>query len=268
MSYGKGLKRPDTHKLARRLHASFHPLLASAGTPRGSAQLVPCQRMDQGQSGTCHAHSAAAAVWTARNALGSPLAFVPSPLLIAACTYADVQGPASKRGPLQDTGADLSDDATALSTWGIAPMGPTVDGRYSDVPNDPPDNSFPEPDLLQLQVAGADIISGEYQIPVDASAPTLCALALDANVPIWLGFEVDDAFQALGPGDVALPPVDAPDDGGHAVYLSGYERDGASGFAFRLENSWGSGWADGGAVWVSQAWLLATWMLWPMAVSP
>ena len=267
MSYGKGLHRPDPAKLARRLHASFHPLLASAGTPRGSAQLVPCQRMDQGASGTCHAHSAAGATWVARNSLGRPLAFVPSPLLIASCTYADVQGPASGRGPLKDTGADLSDDATALSTWGVAPMGPTVDGRFSDVPNDPPDNSFPEPDLLQLQVAGSDLISGEYQIPVDASAPTLCALALDANVPIWVGFFVDSAFENLGANDIGRAPIAGdPNGGGHAVYLSGYRTSATGAFEFRLENSWGTGWADGGAVWCSTAWLLATWMLWPMAV--
>ena len=34
MGYAKGLLRPDPTKLARRLHASLHPLLAAGGAPR------------------------------------------------------------------------------------------------------------------------------------------------------------------------------------------------------------------------------------------
>lgn len=270
--YGKGLHRPDPAKLARRLHAGKHPALvarvAVGSTPNGSAQLQACPRLDQGQTGTCHAHSAAAAVWTALNAAGKPLPFIPSPLLIASTTYADVQGPADKRDKLQDTGADLSDDAKALATWGIAPMrGPTSDGRNSDVENDPPDNSFPEPDASQISVAGSDLIAGEYSIPVDADAPRLCALALDSGIPIWLGFFCDTAFENLTPSDVAQPPNEAdPNGGGHAVVLAGYRTAADGSYEFHLVNSWGAGWCDNGTCWVSTAWLLKCWMLFLGAV--
>jgi hypothetical protein len=271
VSYSKGLLRPDPAKLTRRLHASLHPGIVG-GPPKGSAQLETLGRLDQGASGTCHAHSAVGAVWCALKAAGQTPAFVGSPRCLASCTYADVRAASTLPGQplplLQDTGADLSDDSAAMARWGLGPIrNPTKDGRYSDVENDPPDNVFPEPVLSELQVAGQDLIGGEYQIPVDANAPALCALALDAGIPIWLGFFVDSAFEALRPGEVAQPPNESdPNGGGHAVYLSGYRTAAGGSFEFRLENSWGSGWCESGACWVSTAWLLKCWMLWPMAV--
>lgn len=267
--YGKGLHRPDPAKLARRLHASLHPKLGALAVPSGSASLTPCPRLDQGQTGTCHAHSAAGAIWTERNAAGKPLGFIPSPRLIAALTYATVQGPADQRQALQDTGADLNDDAAALRTYGIAPMqGPTSDGRNSDVENDPPDNSFPEPDASRIVVAGADLITGEYQIPVDSDAPRLCALALDAGIPIWVGFFCDRAFENLGQNDVAQAPNQSdPNGGGHAVFLSGYRTNQAGELEYLLINSWSNSWCADGTCWTSSAWLLACWSLFPMAIS-
>ncbi len=266
MRFARGLHRPDPAKLARRLRV---PLGSTQLGPIGHAELEPCPRLNQGQTGTCHAHSAAAVIWTAYKAAGRPLAWIPSPREVAACTYADVRSSVTPPGlplpKLQDTGADLSDDAAALATWGIAPMGPpTSDGRASDVENDPADNTFPEPDPSQLLVAGSDLISGEYQIPVDANAPTLCALSLDASVPIWLGFFVDSAFEQAGPSTVVGAPNQSdPTGGGHAVYLSAYRTAADGSYEWLLQNSWGSSWALNGSVWCSTAWLLATWMLWP-----
>jgi hypothetical protein len=269
MIRGLGLHRPDPAKLARRLRVA-----RGAATPIGHAELEPCPRLDQGQSGTCHAHSAAGVIWTAYQAAGRAMAWIPSPREIAACTYADVRsaatGPGMSLPKLQDTGADLSDDASALATWGIAPMWPpTSDGRASDVENDPADNTFPEPDSTQLLVAGADLIAGEYQIPVDSSAPNLCALSLDAGVPIWLGFFVDSAFEQAGPSTVVGAPNQSdPSGGGHAVYLSGYRTAADGSFEFLLQNSWGGSWALNGSVWCSTAWLLATWIRWPFPAGP
>lgn len=273
MSYSLGLLRPDPAKSAHRLHASLHASIDASATPKGAASLTPCERIDQGGTGCCHACSGVAVTWTACNAAGKALAFVPSPRLLASCTYADVRAAANPAGqpfpPLQDTGADLSDDARALATWGIAPIqAPTSDGRFCDIENDPPNNVFPEPDTSQLQIAGSNLIAGEYQIPVDANAPKLCALALDAGIPIWLGFLCDSAFQALGASDIAQAPNQSdPSAGGHAVYISAYRTNASGQFEWLVQNSWGSGWADNGAVWASTAWLEACWMLWPMAVS-
>jgi hypothetical protein len=163
-----------------------------------------------------------------------------------------------------DSGADLSDDAQALAKWGVAAIGALQPGRFSDVPESTP---FPEPILSQVEAAAKNLISGEYQISVDSNAPNLCALALDAAIPIWVGFFVDSAFESLGPTGVAQPPNQSdPNGGGHAVYLSAYRTASDNSFEFLLQNSWGPNWANSGAVWVSSAWLKATWTLWPMIV--
>jgi hypothetical protein len=267
---GKGLFRPDATKEARRIGASLHAALRGAAPPKGQASLTPCPRLDQGESSTCHAHSAAGAIWTACVAAGKALPWIPSPQLIASTTYADVRAATVPAGqplpPLLDTGADLSDDAAALARWGIAPIGPPIPGRggLSDVPDDPPSNVFPEVDPSRLVLAGADLISGDYSIPVDANAPTLCAQALDAGIPIWLATGVDTDFENLGPSAIAQPA--APGSDGHALYLSAYRTASDHSFEWLVQNSWGSDWAADGAVWASQAWLEACWMLWLMAV--
>lgn len=267
---GLGLLRPDPAKYAHRVSFAFHGAVFGQSAPKGAATLVPAPRLDQGATGTCHSHSACGAVWCAFTAAGqSPT--LGSPLSLASCTYGDVRAglvpPGLPLPPLMDTGADLSDDAKAMAKWGLPPMGPNVEGRHSDVPNDEPGVPFPEPDEAKLQIASKNLIDGEYQIPIDANAPRLCALALDAGIPIWVGFFVDSAFEALGPNDVAQAPnTSDTSGGGHAVYLSGYRTAADGTYEFRLENSWGPGWCDGGACWVSEAWLKACWMLWPMTV--
>ena len=139
------------------------------------------------------------------------------------------------------------------------------DGRFSDVPGN--DTPFPEPTVSDLAVAGQDLIAGEYQIPVDDTAPTTVALCLDAGIPVWLGTFVDTAFENLAANDIAQPADQSdPQGGGHAMYISAYRTASDGSFEFRVENSWGSSWADGGAVWASSAWLKACWNLWPMAV--
>lgn len=262
-----GLRRSPPEKTAHRFGA--HHLVTLGATPKGAGQLTPCQRIDQGDTETCHACSAAACCWVAMNAAGRPT-FIPSQVLIASCTYADVRAAAHPSGTLPelvDAGADLQDDATAMAKWGIGPMGAPVRNRFCDIP-DPTGYGFPEPDVGALEVAGQDLIGGEYQIAVDTSAPNTVALCIDAGIPVWLGTFVDTAFQNLGAHDVAQPANENdPNGGGHAMYVSGYRTAADGSFEFRVENSWGSSWADGGAVWASSAWLKACWSLWPFKVA-
>jgi hypothetical protein len=281
MPFRRGAKRSPPEKVAHRVGAHLHADIAAAlaAGPKGSADLPTVEstgdQPNQGESETCHSHSLAFVIWCAFAAAGKPLGFKPSPLLLASLTYAAEQRPNAPAGlplpTLQDTGSDLQDDASAAARWGIAPIkAPTSDGRFSDVPNDfeLPDGAFPEPDVMQLQIAGADLIAGEYQIPVDANAPNLVAASLDARIPVWLGTLVGAAFQALGANDIAQPtPPSDTSAGGHAMYLSGYRTNAAGKLEFKVRNSWGGGWAMGGAVWASEEWLKACWSLWPMAVA-
>jgi hypothetical protein len=269
VSYGKGLVRCAPEKISHRFHVSHLLGAAASGTPKGAATCTPCAVMDQGQSGTCHAHSLCAAVWSALATAGHTPAFVGSPRQLAGCVYSDVRATSTRVGQplpkLVDNGADLQDDATALAAWGLAPMqSPTSDGRYSDVENDPADNTFPEPDPAQLEKAMQ--VTGEYSVPVNGDAPRLVALCLDAGVPVQVGFYVDMAFERLQPGQVAeVPDQNDPQGGGHAVYLYRYRTAADGTYEFRLRNSWGA-WCDGGDCWVSSAWLMAAWELFPCAV--
>ena len=271
MSFRRGLKRSTPAKVAHRLGAA--KALGLAGTPKGAGQLAPCARADQGETETCFAHSAVAADWCALMAAGQLPAFVGSPATVASCTYGMVRAAAVPEGAtlpeLTDTGAELQDVANALATYGLAPLGTQVPERqgFSDVPDDVEGEPFPEADVSQVQRAGSDIVSGEYSIPVDANAPTTVALCIDAGIPVWLGTLVGAAFQALGPTDIAQPtPTTDTTAGGHAMYISAYRTAADGSYEFRVENSWGTGWCDGGACWVSTAWLLACWELWPFAI--
>jgi hypothetical protein len=268
---GRGLHRPTPSRVAHRLGAHT---LGLSGTPRGSATLEPCPRMDQGRTSTCHAHSAIAAFWTALTAAGQKPSWVASPLLLASCAYADVRAllfPAPQALPtLVDTGAELQDDATALAKWGVAPMGALIQWRsgLSDVPDNRDGVPFPEPDRTQLEIAGSDLISGEYSIAVDSNAPRLVALALDAGIPVWDGGYITSDYERISAGTVA-PASMGQDDGsggGHAQYISAYRTNSAGAYEYLYQNSWGDVWAMGGAVWVSTAFLLTRWTLWPFAV--
>jgi C1A family cysteine protease len=101
--------------------------------------------------------------------------------------------------------------------------------------------------------------------PTEAELLLLKA-ALAANQPIVFGFEVFsqsmDAADA-SPYMLRLPSSGDTNLGGHCVCLVGYDDARATGEsarggrgAFRLRNSWGSTWADGGDCWVSAAFLM------------
>jgi hypothetical protein len=179
MGYGKGLLRCAAEKIAHRFHVAHLLGALAATTPRGSAMNTPGPNFDQGPSGTCHTHSLVGCVDGTLHTAGTPPPFVGSPGQLSSCVYSDVRAPTLVPGQpvpqLQDNGADLQDDATALAGWGLAPIqSPTTDGRYSDVEADPANNVFPEPDPTRLQKAFQ--VTGEYTIPVDAAAPNLVAL--------------------------------------------------------------------------------------------
>jgi hypothetical protein len=273
--FGKGLKPSTPHKVAHRMGAEAHPAIAAAlaAGPKGAADLTPLlpERLDQGQTETCFAGSLAVGIFVALASAGKPLPFVPSPLLFAATTYADVRAamtlPSQPLPVLQDTGAEFADAAMAAAKWGAAPMGPDVQGRHYDVPDDN-GYSFPEPDVSQLQVAGRELIGGEYAITVDASAIDVCCAALDAGIPVWTGGLVGAAYQALTANDIAQPtPTSDPTAGGHAQLLVAYRTNAAGKREFLVAGTWGAEWALNGTVWASEEWVLSQWDLWPLTVA-
>lgn len=271
MTFRLGLLPSTPAKVAHRRPAQEHTriLAARATGPSTGHELEACPILQQRNSGTCHAHSAAAARWVAQKAANKPLLWVPSPLSIASLVYADTQRVGAPLGgawaALVDLGAELQDDANAIKAWGICPIGPSPDGELGDVPNDPPDNTFPEPDLTSLEKSGETPGDAEYSLDMSSTdLVDMAAATIDAGMPIRTGFFCDSAFMQLGPNDIAQAPnVNDPQGGGHSTYLRAHRLVGAS-RQFRLTNSWGTSWADRGEVWVGEAWLRACWDLFPV----
>jgi hypothetical protein len=77
--------------------------------------------------------------------------------------------------------------------------------------------------------------------------------ALEARHPVVFGMSVDQAFtQDNGP--LTLSRIEGKPIGGHAMTIVGYtEPDVAGGSClFKVLNSWGTGWRNGGFVWFSE----------------
>lgn len=250
----------------------------------GVADLVSAlpPRFDQGQSGSCTAHSFVGALATRCKYAQQPPSFVASPKQVYSCTRglerADTTPAGQQLPDLQDQGAELADVIRAAALFGVAPMADEVtpDGRVSDVWSEadvqglapmPDPNVNNEPDLAQVEQAESDPLAGAYTIDLTQGATavqTACA-SLDAGYPLYNGFFCDSAFQQLQANDVAqVPNTSDQSGGGHAVFFVAHrDSEKVPGTKeFLLVNSWGVGWAAQGCVWVSQAFFLAMWECW------
>ncbi len=76
--------------------------------------------------------------------------------------------------------------------------------------------------------------------------PTELKRHLFNETPILIAFEADDAFFDVKAGDIYKDPP-AKNSGLHAMVVVGYDDDKN---AFKLINSWGTDWGDGGFGWV------------------
>ncbi len=74
-----------------------------------------------------------------------------------------------------------------------------------------------------------------------------------AGYPIWFGVAIDEGFHDLGANDV-WNKASGKDDGSHAMVIDGYDD---AKKAFRIANSWGTDWADGGYGWVDYDYFLS-----------
>jgi hypothetical protein len=87
---------------------------------------------------------------------------------------------------------------------------------------------------------------GAYQelTPLDVLA---AKTELQAHVPVIIGVIVDSAMYYALPGDFLWRRHDGPLIAQHAMLIVGYDDDRN---AFRVLNSWGSGWGDHGYLWL------------------
>ena len=75
--------------------------------------------------------------------------------------------------------------------------------------------------------------------------------ALAAEHPVVFGTDVAESFTAdSGDFRIDRPDSSEPIAGGHAMCLVGYKED-----MFRVANSWGTGWRDGGFAWLTESYM-------------
>jgi hypothetical protein len=119
---------------------------------------------------------------------------------------------------------------------GISPLStfPYDEGDCGKLPNDD-----------QLQAATIYRIF-EWR-RVNTLSPNEIKAHIARNEPVMFGMDVDEAFERLTADAVYHQPMGA-NYGGHAMVVDGYDD---SKGAFRIFNSWGPKWSDGGRGWIA-----------------
>ena len=82
--------------------------------------------------------------------------------------------------------------------------------------------------------------------------PAAVAWALAGGFPVVVGLSITQAWEDLSGSMLPLPGA-AP-IGGHALCLVGFKRDPGR-MLFRVRNSWGPAWGDGGYAWLPGDWI-------------
>jgi hypothetical protein len=283
MAYSLGCKRPDPVRLAAKKDAREHPhikaRLTGPALPPAADKLPPWVRVDQGQTASCVWGSFSVALYIVclsfdfAEPTGSDLIkFIPSQREGYSATRAFERANAASPDdavlpPLEDGGSDPEDAFQISTEYGVVPMleATTPDGRVYDIDES---NVNDEPQFEDLEAGKRiQVNAAQHRIdPTDPMRSDLMAAALDASPPVAIEAAgmVDDDFMNLQAGDVAQPAKPNNGGGGHAFAFSAYRTNAAGKREFRLENSWGSGWADNGAVWCSEEFCANLWAIYPL----
>lgn len=282
--------RPNVRPFAHTFSA-VHPLSLAAVMADGS-DLTPfvAPVMDQGQTSTCTGHASSDGAFTSFGKAGAPLDWVPSQAgiyVLGNATSRAAQGLDPATHPLVDQGAFPADVMDGIAKWGLRPMGPEVEGRFSDADAE---TCVAEPTLDELETDALHLVESHAIARGPNLIGDVCAALAEYAVPT--GFFVDTAFEQWNPmnGFVGAPlnPND-PNGGGHYVDVVGFVRAGilaqqgagalprimrataeqAAALAvaagrlasnapvFFVKNSWGdTDWGLGGFFLATKAWLL------------
>jgi C1A family cysteine protease len=122
----------------------------------------------------------------------------------------------------------------------VCTQGVCLDATF---PYDPANCSAIPPQSAREQ-ASLFKATAKERVPLDLGA---FRATIAAGSPIVIGMNIGDTFQSLHDASTYDHAPDG-DTGAHAMVVVGYDK-GRS--AFRLVNSWGTNWGDGGFAWVS-----------------
>jgi hypothetical protein len=88
----------------------------------------------------------------------------------------------------------------------------------------------------------------DYWRQVNPASPTEVKSQLNAGLPIVIGATVDEGFKKASGKDYVWKETIGNPLGGHAMAVVGYDDDRG---AYKIINSWGTDWGDGGYGWIS-----------------
>lgn len=204
-----------------------------------SAQMPPVY--DQGQVGSCTGNGWAALLEYRSIQQGEPTE-TPSRLFIY---YNErvIEGSAG-----QDAGAEIRDGAKTVSAQGAPPetLWPYNESQVLVQPNEAAYQEAVRHEALQYQ-----------RIVVGPGAPMRTAIS--EGLPIVFGMPVPDYFeQGWNPltDPLPLPGPNVNYIGGHCMVVVGYDftRSRFPEPVFKVRNSWGNSWGEGGYFWIHYEW--------------
>lgn len=178
---------------------------------------------DQGATSSCVGQAFSTAIYLTGQAQAAPVPRPSAAWSYALARYYDTPG------VLVDVGCRPRSCVLAALRYGIVAEAriPFDIARVNDAPP------------FDADAAAADaMFTGYYRVAGDV--PLLLRMALARGHVPMLSMVVHESFQDLGAGQVYAEP-DGTELGRHMVCVAGYRAG-----AFRIVNSWGTGWADGG----------------------
>ncbi len=236
--YARGYKRNPGRLEAPRF--TRHQLMGHHGTAPAMVNLAPFAPpiFDQGQTGSCVAHARSRGIYTARGVAQRPMSFIPSPddiyKLVRCYMRLDWDS------PLTDDGSDPVDSIDAVQTWGVRPMGKSLDGRFSDCDVSTV-NELPRLDNLEAD-SEFQLLDDRQILDTGANRIAAVMQCLAMGYPVCIdvaggGKEFQEYSGGILKGDGT--ELD------HYVVIVGYAKT-AAGVVFDIHNSWGLDWGVAG----------------------
>jgi hypothetical protein len=216
------------------------PLPQAVNLVADTANVPPIY--DQGTTSSCTANAFAWDYWFTELKQGLPVINVPSRAFI----YYNSRV-ASGQNPVIDDGSTNFAAILSMVNTGVAPEGTWPFGATT-INATPPASAY--------AAAQAHKVLAYYQLDTSNLAQLEGSLA--AGYPFVVGVRITSTFSTTATeltGQIPMPQYGAPDVGGHAIVIVGYDN---SKQEFIFANSWGRDWGVGGYGYIPFSYVTST----------
>ena len=195
--------------------------------------------LDQGQVGDCTANGGVECMLAALKIYGLLALSVVSNYFSRYFLYAVTR--ILMGVPLtEDSGATITDMVMTLVTRGVCleTSWPSVGDKWQDMPTQAAYTEASQHTALRW-----------YAL----SSVEWIKACITMGFPVVFGVTLFDSFENVGAdGYVPMPVPGENEIGGHCMIIVGYRKRADGGIDFKVLNSWGEGWGDGGFGWMPQ----------------